>query len=412
MKFFNDLLQFERLRTAALAGHVPPQQVIAQTIVAGSPIMRVYYGPPGTGKTVEAVRAAVSISDPSFSPSAESGEDRLAEYFQRFFELQDEGRVDFITFSPGTQYETVVEAIRPTLAMEDEVSVEDAGLDYHYWVGPLLKLTRAAALNPEQPHVLVVDEVNRADISQVLGPLIASIERDKRLGSAFPVPFQLRYASVSTPEYIPANLHILGTMNSADRNIALVDVALRRRFEFIRLNPRVDMLRTVGDEDEINVRLLLDAINSRIDQLLGQDFLIGHSYFLAAKDPDEVVAIFSTQILPLLEEYFYGDDAGFLLVLGEHPESHPEHRIYDVAYRDNSVLGPVFGEDVANVAAARVAPGGATASITRKLRPEFWDMSRDTPEPGNLAEAVNALRKIYTSAQEPSGDISASPLTD
>jgi 5-methylcytosine-specific restriction protein B len=361
--------------------------------------MRVYYGPPGTGKTVVAVRAAVGIADPAFAPTATEDEERLAQYFQRFFELEDEGRVDFITFSPGTQYETVVEAIRPVLGIpaDPDDGGEPAGneLGYHYWVGPLLQLIRRAADNAENSHVLVVDEINRADISQVLGPLIASIEADKRLGAAFPVPFQLRYSTSAGKEYIPANLHLIGTMNSADRNIALVDVALRRRFEFVRLDPRLEMLRTTESTPAIDTAQLLHALNARIVELLGPDYAIGHSYFIGLTRNGDVIRVFATQIIPLLEEYFYGDDVGLLLVLGEHPTAQEAARIYDATFRDTATMEEVFGSAVGTIAAAHVTGATGTAGIVRRLRPSFWDMSADPPKPGDEAAAAMALRKIY-----------------
>jgi 5-methylcytosine-specific restriction protein B len=268
-------------------------------------------------------------------------------------------------------------------------------------VGPLLQLIRRAGDYPEQPHVLVVDEINRADISQVLGPLIASIENDKRLGGAFPVPFQIRYSAGAEKEYIPANLHLLGSMNSADRNIALVDVALRRRFEFVRLDPRLDMLQTTESDPPIDVAAMLGAINRRIGQLLGSDYTIGHSYFLSLKTNDEVIRLFATQILPLLEEYFYADDVGLLLVLGEHPTVNVADRIFDAEYRDAKTMSEVFGAGVGSLAAAHVTGAAGTSGIIRRLRPSFWDMSVEPARPGDPSAAARALRKIYAADEEP-----------
>jgi len=395
MYYWSDLKQFERLRNDALAGKRVVQAAMLRTRNLPLPVMRIYVGPPGTGKTVAAVQAAVAIADPGWSPSAGTEEERLAETFEHFWGLGTQ--VEFITFSPGDQYETVVEAIRPRLT--SPTGGGDAKVDYQYWQGPILRIIRQA-LSSRDPHVLVIDEINRADISQVLGPLIAAIEADKRLGSLFPVPFQVRYAETSLNEFVPANLHILGTMNSADRNLALVDVALRRRFEFVRMSAEPTMLTATKDASyAIDLPSLLRSVNRRVSALLGADFEIGHSYFLGLSSNGNVIRAFATQVIPLLEEYFYGDDEGLLLVLGELPSASPAERIFDVDIGGESTLEPVFGSVAAAQAAVQhiTGPAGKPAYQLR-LRREFWDWRLDPPGPGDSQAAARALIKIYAAA--------------
>jgi len=190
-------------------------------------------------------------------------------------------------------------------------------------------------------------------------------------------------------------------MNSADRNIALVDLALRRRFEFVRLDPRLEMLSPTESDPSIDVRQMLAAMNDRIGQLLGIDYTIGHSYFLGLKTNGEVIRVFATQILPLLEEYFYADDIGLLLVLGEHPAADVKDRIFDAEFRDAKTMSSVFGEAVGSIAAAHITGASGSSGIIRRLRKSFWDMSLDPPKPGDEGAAAQALQKIYSSKSNP-----------
>lgn len=376
--------------------------------------MRIYFGPPGTGKTLFAVRDAVRLADPGWTPSEP---DKFAvEAFDRFWKIGD--RVEFVTFSPSDQYETVVEAIRPYLEVAD-ASGADSGegqetktkdprsLAYQYWVGPILRLIRRARDHPVEQHVLVIDEINRADISQVLGPLIAAIEADKRLGSVFPVPFNVRYDREASHEWVPANLHVIGTMNSADRNIALVDVALRRRFEFARLNPDESLVpewTTDRAVERLSPRRLLRVLNLRVSELLGQDFTIGHSYFMEEETNEEVVEAFAIHILPLLQEYFYGDDTALLLMVSEHPDDGlAPDRIFDITKTEAADLNKVFGERVGGTAAAYLSGSGEATPFRLKVREAFWNSAADPPRPADPQSAARALRKIYSREQPAPG---------
>ena len=164
------------------------------------------------------------------------------------------------------------------------------------------------------PFVLIIDEINRGNVSQILGELITLIEPDKRLGNEEELEVTLPYSKEKFS--VPSNLYIIGTMNTADRSVEALDTALRRRFSFEEMAPDYSLLEGSTSEG-INLAELLKTINNRIEGLLDKDHVIGHSYFLRVSKGEKTLQdVFFDEIIPLLQEYFYGNFGRIELVLG------------------------------------------------------------------------------------------------
>ena len=167
-----------------------------------------------------------------------------------------------------------------------------------------------------KPYVLIIDEINRGNVSQIFGELITLIEEDKRLGKNEALEVILPYSKKNFG--VPSNLHIIGTMNTADRSVEALDTALRRRFSFVEMMPEYEELNKI-QFDNFHLGELLKTINSRIEALLDRDHTIGHSYFINIKpnDTEALKEAFANKIIPLLQEYFYHDYEKIALILGE-----------------------------------------------------------------------------------------------
>lgn len=187
---------------------------------------------------------------------------------------------------------------------------------YEALLGQLLKLGAETGKAEQKNYVIIIDEINRGNVAQIFGELITLIEQDKRIGNDEALTVTLPY-SKKKGFGIPSNLYIIGTMNTADRSVEALDTALRRRFQFIEMPPRYDLAELDNTIEDIPLKTLLSTLNSRIEKLLDKDHLIGHSYFLKVRNIADLSDVFHQNIVPLLQEYFYGDFAKIGLVLGE-----------------------------------------------------------------------------------------------
>jgi len=218
---------------------------------------------------------------------------------------QPEDFIRWVTFHQSYAYEDFVEGLRPKTEQGDAMV-----LAFELKPGIFRSLCARAKDDPDNQYVLVIDEINRGNIAKIFGELMTLIEADKR-GKQ---PVELPYSKEDFQ--VPVNLAIIGTMNTADRSIALLDVALRRRFAFLELLPEAELLDginvSLAEEDALNIGTCLRNLNQRIVELRGADYQIGHSYFLPLQGiADEVEKlnclddIWNYQVVPLLNEYFY-----------------------------------------------------------------------------------------------------------
>ncbi len=190
------------------------------------------------------------------------------------------------------------------------------------------------------PHILIIDEINRGNVSQIFGELITLIEDDKRAGRPEHLSVTLPYSKESFT--VPPNLYIIGTMNTADRSVEALDTALRRRFEFVEMPPRLDLVdQSLTDATDISPRDILYTINLRIEKLLDRDHQIGHAYFMGLRDLSALKNAFQHKLMPLLQEYFFGDYSKIGLVLGSGfvKIAHPEIKKADDFFADFTKTG-------------------------------------------------------------------------
>lgn len=167
--------------------------------------------------------------------------------------------------------------------------------------------------NTKEPFIIIIDEINRGNVSKIFGELITLIEPSKRIGEKEELKVTLPYSDEKFG--VPKNVYIIGTMNTADRSITSLDTALRRRFEFIEMMPDVSKLSM--DCEGINLQELLKAINTRIEYLLDREKTIGHAFFIGVENLNDLKSIFQNKIIPLLQEYFYNDYALINAVLND-----------------------------------------------------------------------------------------------
>lgn len=209
----------------------------------------------------------------------------------------------------------------------------------------LEKLQRLLAPLPEtseppQPRVLIIDEINRGNVSRIFGELITLIEPSKRTGEPEALSVTLPYSKDTFS--VPSNVFLIGTMNTADRSLSGLDIALRRRFHFTEMPPRADVLTGIEVEG-LDISELLAIMNQRIELLLDRDHQLGHTYFLPLRTTptlDRLASIFRSQVIPLLQEYFFEDWQRIAWVLNDHRKSPGFQFVARATYSAAQLLGP------------------------------------------------------------------------
>lgn len=268
------------------------------------PLNQILFGPPGTGKTYNTVNMALDIVCPLAGGLKWETKSR-DEARDKYQEMLLNGRIVFITFHQSMSYEDFIEGIKP--------KTEDGKITYEVKDGIFKKLCEKAKDNNTQitqNYVMIIDEINRGNVANIFGELISLIEDDKRLGASEELHAELPYSH--TIFSVPKNVYIIGTMNTADRSVEALDSALRRRFTFKEMMPKSELV-----PEENNVRSIFKIINQRIEVLKDREHQIGHSYFMGVNSEEGLKAVIYDKIIPLLQEYFYGDYEKIQLVLGE-----------------------------------------------------------------------------------------------
>ncbi len=317
------------------------------------PLNLILYGPPGTGKTFHTIKIAAEIIENRPIDDYDKARDVFNEHLG--------GRIRFITFHQSYSYQDFVQGIRPNVNNENSLTFkQEDGIFMQIAIDALFEFYKVAKKKDETTgkpdetgdnledlditekkkrlnnadinelrkiakdavpnYVLIIDEINRANISNVFGELITLLEPDKRSHGKNTLIATL--PSSGDQFVVPSNLYIIGTMNTADKSIALLDVALRRRFIFKPMYPQYDL-------QDLNDVEVLKAINEQIIREKGKDFQIGHSYFLGKDGEYDFEQVMNQKVIPLLLEYFMNDEEKVREILQEALKHKPGYVLAD-----------------------------------------------------------------------------------
>jgi DNA replication protein DnaC len=302
----------------------------------------ILYGPPGTGKTYNTVNYSVGIiENEDFDVITAEDYEVVKDRYDRYI---NSGQIVFTTFHQSYGYEDFIEGIKPVLSSDSS----NKDLSYIIEDGTFKDICLKASKNKSKNFVMVIDEINRGNISKIFGELITLIENSKRLGNSEEMRAKLPYSKMNFG--VPNNLYIIGTMNTADRSIALMDTALRRRFKFLEFQPDTTIFKKANNNEaliveEINIKAMIDMINKRIEVLFDREHTIGQAYFMDLiknNSIDTLKDIFRNKVIPLLQEYFYDDYEKIRLILGDNQVKETSLQFIEVVKADKNLFGKSF----------------------------------------------------------------------
>lgn len=278
------------------------------------PINIILYGPVGTGKTLLANKIAIQIINGKITNMHQ-----VRELLDNNFEetsIESNDQIKNITFHKSYGYEQFVEGIFPE-------TDQNGRTIFAIREGIFKTLSNSALRSLEKgdasKYVMIIDEINRGDISRIFGELITLIEKDKRKKSIKSRGMEITLLYSQKEFSVPINLFLIGTMNTTDKSIALLDLALRRRFYFVEVRPSIKILdkylKDLEDSLKEIVMFVFKTLNEKINKFKGEDYGIGHAYFMEIGDGKDLIEIWNFRIMPLLKEYFYDENENLIEVL-------------------------------------------------------------------------------------------------
>jgi len=295
------------------------------------PLNLILYGPPGTGKTYSVTDYAYAITNKlNINQVLNDREDQQAAFIDML-----NRQIIFITFHQSYSYEEFVEGIRAR-------TLHNGAIQYFIRPGIFKTICEAANKDLKNNYVLIIDEINRGNISKIFGELITLIEPSKRTGEPEQLSVTLPYSGDSFS--VPNNLYIIGTMNTADRSLTSIDTALRRRFDFIEMQSRPELLTEIEVEG-VNIELMLTKMNQRIEVLYDREHTLGHAFFMHLDDDStiaDLAVVFERKIIPLLQEYFFEDWEKIRIVLGDDQKP----AVIDQFVIENAIPANIFSGNV------------------------------------------------------------------